>query len=166
MVQVRTAVQADRDAIRAVHLAAFPTAVEADLIEALARDGDLAISLVAEAEGAVVGHIVLSPMQVRADGVAVFAFGLGPVAVLPERQGAGVGAALIEAGVAAAKASGAALLFVLGDPAYYGRFGFDPAEAATFASPYAGPYFMALRLSGERAAAGNADYAPAFAELG
>ena len=148
-----------------MHLAAFPTAVEADLVEALARGGDLAISLVAEVEGAVVGHIAFSVMQVRADGAAVVALGLAPVAVLPERQSAGIGAALIQAGVAAAKASGAALIFVLGEPAYYARFGFDPAEAAPFASPYAGTYLMALRLSGERAAAGSANYAPAFAEL-
>lgn len=164
--RVRAAGPEDRQAIRAVHLAAFPTAVEAELVEALGRDGDLAVSLVAEVEGTVVGHVASSSMRVVADGANVAALGLAPVAVLPEHQREGIGAALIEAGIAAAKAADASLIFVLGDPAYYRRFGFDPAEAAPFASPYAGPHLMALRIAGERASAGAADYAPAFAALG
>ncbi len=163
---VRKAGPDDRDAIRRVHLLAFPSALEADLVEALEGEDDLAISLVADEGGAILGHIAFSPMRAVADGVPVEALGLAPVAVLPDRQSAGIGAALIEAGIDAAKAAGAELIFVLGDPAYYTRFGFDPAEAAPFASPYAGPHFMALRLSGERAAGGTAAYAPAFAALG
>lgn len=163
---VRAAAPTDRAAIRAVHLAAFPGADEADLVEALSRDGDLAISLVAVEDGAIVGHIAFSVMRVVADGASITALGLAPLAVRPAHQRTGAGSALIEAGIVAAREAGAQMIFVLGNPDYYGRFGFDAAEAAAFASPYAGPHLMALRLSGESYESGAADYAPAFSALG
>ena len=133
----------------------------------LAADGDLVISMVAVAAEKVVGHVALSRMSVFADGAAVRALGLGPVAVVPERQRSGIGAALIEAGLEEAARAGVEIVFVLGEPAYYSRFGFDAAGARPFASPYAGPYFMALTLTDMVAAReGRADYAPAFARLG
>ena len=167
MARVRAATPGDKAAIRKVHLAAFPTELEADLVERLERDGDAAISLVAEDSGEVIGHILLSRMDVRSEGRELEALGLAPVAVLPDRQGTGVGSALIDAGLSAARDKQAEIIFVLGEPSYYGKFGFSGDSARPFASPYAGEYFQAKVLGNDlRApASGRADYAPAFAEL-
>ena len=165
---IRPAEPADARAIRAVHEAAFPTALEADLVETLVADGDAVVSLVDAANGEIVGHVLLSRMRVTGEGRMFRALGLAPVAVLPGHQGAGIGTRLIEGALAIARATGEELVFVLGEPAYYTRFDFAPETAAPFASPYAGPYFMALKLAGDVAlpAAGEAAYASAFAGLG
>ncbi|RLU14803.1 hypothetical protein DMN91_012690 [Ooceraea biroi] len=106
-------------------------------------------------------------MRVTGDGRVYRALGLGPVGVRPGFQGGGVGRRLIEGALAIARATGEELVFVLGEPDYYGRFGFAPATAAPFASPYAGPYFMAIALKQDLAPpeSGDAAYAPAFAAL-
>lgn len=149
-------------AIRALLLAAFPTSVEADLVDRLRRDGDLAISLAAMEDDAVVGHIAFSPMAAPFD-----ALGLGPVAVSPGRQRSGIGSRLIREGLTRAKNAGRGAVFVFGDPAYYTRFGFDAAAASGFASPYAGPYFMMLSLGGHAlpVRSGSVAYAEAFRDL-
>ncbi|WP_166041993.1 N-acetyltransferase [Sphingosinicella sp. YJ22] len=163
---VRPAADEDADAIRAVLLAAFPSAAEADLVEQLAADGDLALSFVAAVDGKLVGHIAFSRMTATADGDGIPALGLAPVAVAPSHQKRGIAGRLIERGLAAANGRGAAIVFVVGDPDYYGRLGFRCESAAPFASPYAGPHFMAQWLSSPRApASGQADYAPAFGRL-
>jgi putative acetyltransferase len=165
--KVRPAEAGDAETIRAVLLAAFPTAAEADLVDALVRDGDATVSLVAERAGEVVGHVLLSRMRVSGDGRAFRAVGLGPAGVLPGFQGGGIGAGLIEGALGIARATGEAMVFVLGEPDYYRRFGFSAEAAAPFASPYAGPYFMALALRPGFAppAAGEAAYARAFSDL-
>jgi putative acetyltransferase len=149
-------------AIRTLLLAAFPTAVEADLVDRLRADGDAEISLVAVEGGAVVGHVLLSPMI-----APMKALGLGPVAVAPDRQRQGIGSHLVREGIERARAAGWEAVFVLGEPAYYNRFGFDTDAAAGFASAYAGPYFMALWLGGgpNPTRAGRVDYARAFQAL-
>lgn len=157
----------DAAAIRAVHLAAFPTAAEADLVDALRRGGDLTVSLVAKAAGDIVGHVACSRMRVEGDGHMFAAHGVGPLAVLPGHQKRGVGSLLMRAALPAMRAAGADIVFLMGDPAYYCRFGFTVAAAKPFASPYAGPYFMAMALDEQlklplRA---RADYAPAFGRL-
>ena len=164
---IRPAAPADAAGIRAVHDAAFPTAAEAELVEALTRDGDAVVSLVEARLGEIVGHVLLSRMTVSADGRVLRALGLAPVGVLPGFQGGGIGAALIEAALAIARATGEEIVFVLGEPDYYRRFGFSAATAAPFASPYAGPYFMALALQPGFVppVAGAAAYAPAFSGL-
>ena len=107
-------------------------------------------------------------MNVSGDGRAFRALGLGPVGVRPGMQGGGVGSELIRASLAVAGALAEEVVFVLGEPAYYARFGFSAEAAAPFDSPYAGPYLMALwlRLDVEPPAAGAAAYAPAFDRLG
>jgi len=166
MVEVRAARPADAAAIRRVHCKAFPTPAEADLVDALDRDGDHVVSLVAVDGATIVGHILFSKMAVQADDRALAGLGLGPVAVTPERQGEGIGSALIEAGLQAAGSVGAQIVFVLGERDYYGRFGFDARTARPFASPYAGPYFQAKIMGNvETPTSGRADYAPAFAGL-
>ena len=167
-VAVRPETDGDAEAIRAVHLAAFPTSAEADLVTRLHEDFDSEISLVAEQEGEIVGHVMLSRMSVSIGSQAVRALGLAPVGVVPGTQGSGVGSKLIRSALGIAGALGEEVVFVLGEPEYYSRFGFSAEAAAPFASPYAGPYFMALwlRANAGPPAAGKADYAPAFARLG
>ena len=166
-IEVPPASPADADAIRAVHVAAFPTPLEADLVAALEQAGDATLSLVAEQGGRIVGHILLSRMRVEGDGRDYRAVGLAPVAVVPECRRRGLGGRLIEQALGIARDRGEELVFLVGEPEYYRRFGFSAAAAAPFASPYAGPYLMARRLTGvELPAAGRADYAPAFAAPG
>jgi putative acetyltransferase len=167
MVEVRAARPADAAAIRHVHCAAFPTPAEANLVDALERDGDQMLSLVAVEGGTIVGHILFSRMAVRADEGTLAGLGLAPVAVTPDRQDQGIGSALIDAGLQAARSIGTEIVFVLGEPAYHGRFGFDARTAQPFASPYAGPYFQAKALGTpvNTPTSGRADYAPAFADL-
>ena len=161
---VRAARPDDAGAIDDLLRAAFPTEDEARLVEAIEADGDTLLSLVAEDGGAVVGHILFSWMDVIADGRALPAAGLAPVATAPERQRAGAGSLLIRTGLGHLREQGIAVCFVLGDPAFYERFGFSADTAAPFASHYAGPYFMALFLDSglERPESGRAHYAPAF----
>jgi putative acetyltransferase len=157
---IRAESATDAAGIRAVVEAAFGRAAEAELIDQLRADGNAVISLVATQEDALVGHAMLSTMS------APFrALGLGPVAVSPGRQRRGVGRRLIEEGLARARAGAWQGVFVLGDPAYYRRFGFDAEAAAGFASPYAGPHFMALALGADALPiqSGSVGYAPAFA---
>jgi len=159
-VHIRSEAPADRAAVHTVVAAAFGQADEADLVEQLHADGDVVVSLVAEENGVIIGHVLLSPMA-----AAFRALGLAPVSVIPARQGTGVGSALIGEAIRLAREAGYAAVFVLGDQAYYGRFGFDVAAARGFASPYAGDHFAVLALEPLSATTGAVDYAPAFAEL-
>lgn len=170
---IRPARAEDADAIDAVIRAAFAGSGhgyqgEAELVRMLEADGDALVSLVAEAGGAVAGHVLFSRMDVEADGAALLAAGLAPVSVAPERQGRGIGAALIRAGLDALRAQGVAINFVLGNEAYYQRFGYSPDLAARFASPFAGPHFMAMMLDSHAPwpLGARADYAPAFGRMG
>ena len=165
---VRPETPGDSDAVRTVHLAAFPTAAEADLVARLHDEFDSEISLVAEQAGEIVGHVMLSRMNVSGDGRAYRALCLGPVGVRPGDQGGGVGSELIRASLAIAETLGEELVFVLGEPEYYARFGFSAKAAAPFDSPYAGPYLMArwLRPDVGPPNSGSAAYAPAFDRLG
>ena len=163
----------DADTIDRVIRAAFAATDfghqgEADLVRMLGADGDVMASLVAEEGGGIVGHVLFSRMDVEADGKPVAAAGLAPVSVVPGRQGQGIGDALIRAGLAVLRGQGVMMSFVLGHTAYYPRFGYSPDLAARFASPFAGPHFMAMMLDSGAAwpQGGRADYAPAFGRLG
>jgi putative acetyltransferase len=158
---IRQEEQADRPAVRALIEAAFPTPAEARLVDQLRADGDAEIALVAVDDEVVVGHVMFSRMTAEFG-----ALGLAPVAVLPDRQRSGVGSLLVTRGLAWAEAGGWKIVFVLGDPAYYRRFGFDPALASGCISPYAGPHLMALSLTQPMPKlSGKIDYAPAFGAL-
>lgn len=153
----------DAAAIRRVTRAAFEGVAysdqtEAAIIEALRADGALTLSLVAVEAENVVGHAAFSPVCI--DGVAGGWFGLGPISVAPERQGGGIGSALIREGLQALRARGAEGCVVLGNPAYYGRFGFetDPALRYGHAPP---AHFQRLVLHGS-APRGVVGYHPSF----
>ena len=149
--------------IFAVHAAAFPSDAEARLVDALRAAGRLAISLVAEDDGRVVGHVAFSPVSV---GGATGGLGLAPLAVAPGSQRRGIGGELVRAGLAAAARAGAGFVVVLGHPAYYPRFGFRLASDCGLGNEYgAGEAFMVaeLRDGGLPAGGGLVRYGPEFA---
>lgn len=159
---VRPEVPADIAAIRHAVSAAFGGAAEAGLVERLRAEGDGVLSLVALVGPALVGHVFLSRMRAPFRALA-----LAPVSVQPQSQRAGVGSLLIRAALRRARDDGWQAAFVLGDPAYYRRFGFDPAAAAGFVSPYAGPHLMAaVLLPPVPTTTGRVCHATAFAALG
>jgi putative acetyltransferase len=117
--------------IHAVNRAAFDSATEADIVDVLRSDAENVVSLVAEEDGEIVGHIMFSPVQLT--GAAdVRAMALAPLAVTPERQRAGIGSALVRAGLEECQRRGIDAVFVVGHPAYYPRFGFTPAASVGF----------------------------------
>lgn len=168
MLLIRPATLADAPGIRQVHLAAFPTTMEADLVERLEAAGHADISLVAEAGGLVVGHVLFSPVTLQANCAATGGVGLAPVAVLPEHQRQRIGSWLVLEGIAVCRRRGHRFVVVLGEPDWYRRFGFEPARIYGLASEYdAGDAFMALPLSPGALPpeGGLVRYAPAFATL-
>lgn len=168
MIAIREYVAADRAAVAMVHEAAFDGVGEADLVEALHACGAALVSLVAVRDEAVVGHVLFSRLDLMLDDRSVSAAALAPVGVTPSLQARGIGSALIHAGLEDLRRDGVAAVLVLGEPAYYGRFGFEPALAARIACPYAGPYLMGLELvpgTLRDATRGRAVYAAPFAAL-
>jgi len=125
---MRAEIPADGPAIRAIHLLAFPTSQEADLVESLRGNGAATLSLVAEYQGAVVGHVMFSPVQIGDGPAAVDGLALAPVGVLPHRQNQGIGSQLIRDALQKLEAGKCPFVVVLGDPAFYSRFGFRPAR--------------------------------------
>jgi putative acetyltransferase len=161
MIEFRDEDARDSRAVYRAVSSAFGRSAEAELIEALRKAGDSIISLVADEDGEIVGHVLLSRMNAPFPALA-----LAPVSVIPTRQRRGLGSTLIELAVNRARNGGWAAIFVLGDPNYYQRFGFEREAAAGFTSPYAGPHFMALKLSQSLSAStGELGHPPAFAAL-
>lgn len=152
----------DRDAIHALIRDAFGQEAEAVLVDRLRDAGDLVLSLVAD-DGGIVGHLAFSRMLGPLGRVVA----LAPLSVSQARQQQGIGTALVRESLRRLKEAGADLVLVLGDPAYYGRFGFTTEAAKSLRTPYDGPYLQALALTERgRGLAGEVAYAPAFAELG
>jgi len=141
---IRYACAADYPAIAEVVELAFGQADEARLVERLRADGDVLFELVSEADGQLTGHILFS--RLWADRNELFA-ALAPLAVRPGLQSAGLGSALVRAGLESAREFGAHGVLVLGHPTYYPRFGFAPETAAKVRAPYSGhPGFMAIAI--------------------
>lgn len=139
---------------------------EADLVGRLRRDSDLVLSLVAEQDGQTVGHVGFSRLWITQGAQRIPAISLAPLSVTPDSQRNGIGRTLVEAGHARLREAGETIVFVLGDPDYYGRFGFSLSAAAPFECQYAGAHFQALRLTSTAPETGSIEYAPAFSELG
>lgn len=157
---------ADRTAIRSLLEAAFGGVEEADLVEKLRRDRDLVLGLVARRDGAVTGYAGFCRLALEPAAGGPLA-ALAPLAVRPECQRQGVGTRLVEAGLARLRRSGLAAVFVLGAPAYYGRFGFRADLGAEFDCPWPGPEFQALALDRSRMPAGGTlVYPRGFAAFG
>ncbi len=154
----------DRAAVRAVIEEAFGGPYEADMVEQLHDDGDVIAAFVAVADGRIVGHVLFSPLGVDGGPVALAAASLAPLAVAPDRPGQGIGSALVLRGLDACRTAAIDAVFVLGDPDYYRRFGFDSAAAGRFVSPFPQEAFMALALKPGAldGAAGTVHYPAAF----
>jgi len=162
---VRPERAADVAAVRGIHRAAFPTDAEARLVDALREAGQALVSLVAERHGEVLGHVLFSPVTLDPPGPV--GAGLAPLAVHPSRQGRGIGGMLVREGLSACAAKGIAFVVVLGDPRYYGRFGFRRASARGLSNEYgADEAFAVVELSKGALPGGPAlvRYRPEFAQ--
>lgn len=155
----------DRATIRAIEEAAFGQPDEADLVEAIVSNGDDVLELVAALDGVLVGHLLFSTLPVETPNRSFAAVALAPLAVLPAYQRRGIGAALVEEAHRRLRAAGEGLSVVLGDPAYYGRFGYTHERAAGFESDYQCDALQALAWNREAPATGRLVYAPAFSGL-
>jgi putative acetyltransferase len=163
---VRAERAGDAAAVRAVHEAAFPTADEADLVDRLRANGTAVVAVVGERAGTIVAHAVCSP--VRLDGTEG-GLGLAPVAVLPAHQSRGHDSDVVRGALAICRARGAPFVVVLGAPAYYARFGFEPAAHRGLHDEYGGGdafQVLVLREGGLPSAGGRVRYGPEFAAFG
>jgi putative acetyltransferase len=136
----------DREQVRKVNQAAFGRPDEADLIDRLQTEGAVLLSLVAEVDGQIIGHILFSRMTVETGQGTVAAVALAPMAVLPDHQGRQVGSQLVRRGLAQLRDLGERIVIVLGHKEYYPRFGFSAGNARHLASPFPPDAFMALEL--------------------
>ncbi|RWE96544.1 MAG: N-acetyltransferase [Mesorhizobium sp.] len=161
---IRAATPRDREAIRLVEEHAFGQQAEAGLVDALVTGGDAVVELVAEEDGQVVGHILFSRLYVQSGGKRFAAVALAPLAVEPSFHGTGIGGALIREAHIRLKEAGETLAVVLGDPVYYGRFGYTHGRAANFDSEYQGEALQALAW-GDAPETGRLVYASAFTAL-
>ncbi len=137
-VTIRGETPGDYEPIAVVNRRAFDQEEEGLLIEKIrGMDGfDPSLSLLAEIEGDVVGHILFSPIHIETESGNVPALALAPMAVLPEYQKRGIGSQLVRAGLDVSRQAGHAIVVVLGHPDYYPRFGFQRASQFGVRSPF------------------------------
>ncbi|TDF82662.1 GNAT family N-acetyltransferase [Pseudomonas sp. H9] len=131
---------------------------EHHIVDALRRAGQLTVSLVAVEQGEIVGHVAISPVTVSSGASGWY--GLGPISVWPDHQGQGIGSALMNAALAQLQGQGAEGCVVLGEPGYYGRFGFQ-AQSGLVLPGVPQEYFQALSFGGD-IPAGTVHYHEAF----
>lgn len=160
---IRSETEADIPAIRALVSEAFASMAhssqtEAAIVDALRGNGTLPVSLVAADESGITGHIAFSPVMIDGDDLGWY--GLGPIAVTPARQGQGIGSALVREGLAAIRKLGAQGCVLVGEPGYYGRFGFSADGRLRFAG-VPPRYFQALSFNGDMPS-GTVTYDAAF----
>ena len=169
ILRVRAERAEDIPAIHALNVAAFETRVEANLVDALRERAEPMLSLVADEDGTIVGHILFSPVGLSGDAETRIV-GLAPMSVLPARQRQGLGSALVREGLERCREMGYDAVVVLGHPEYYPRFGFVPASRFGIGCEYEVPdeAFMALELvpGALKGRPGTIRYHPAFADVG
>lgn len=129
----------DLIAIHHINERAFGQPDEAKLVNNLRDEGAVVLSLVAQKQAAVIGHILFCRIQIQTPKKRLNAVSLSPMAVLPEFQGQGIGSQLVQAGLAELRASGESVVTVLGYPEYYPRHGFRPAQDYNIKCPYEVP---------------------------
>jgi len=155
----------DAPAIRQILDGAFAGPAEGLLVDRLRERGDLVLALVANQDNAIVGYAAWPRLWIETPRDQYKAVALAPLAVSPSCQRRGIGSALTREGLAQLRVLGESIVFVLGDPLYYGQFGFSHATAAAYESMYAGEHFMALRLTPTAADSGRLNYPAAFDDL-
>jgi putative acetyltransferase len=146
--KIRLELPADIIGIHMVEAAAFNRPAEADLVDRLRENGKVTLSLVAEEDAIICGHVLFSPVVLQSEDGEFHAVGLGPVAVDPTLQRQGIGATLIREGLMRLREAQAPVVFVEGNPSYYGRFGFRDAEQVGISCEFNPPpgCFMLLEL--------------------
>jgi len=168
LISIRAESKGDIDAIHAINKRLFETDTEAKLVDLLRSRDKLIISLVAEDKGKLVGHIAFSRVQNEANP-GIRGLGLGPMAVIPERQNCGIGSQLVQAGIGHSKSLGYDYIVVLGHPSYYPRFGFMPARQFDLHCAWEVPedVFMALEVQANSLSSvkGLVMYEPEFNEV-
>jgi putative acetyltransferase len=166
MLLIRDETPRDVGQVRMINIAAFDRPDEADLVDALRANCPEIVSLVAELDGRVVGHILFSPVTLPSGERTIRGMGLAPMAVLPEHQRDGIGARLVEESLAHLEQSSCPFVIVLGHPGYYPRFGFERASVHGIACQWEVPdeAFMVRILdpAAMAGAAGIARYRPEF----
>jgi putative acetyltransferase len=166
--RIRAEGEADRAAVRAVNEAAFESRGEADLVEVLRGKCARIVSLVAELDHHVVGHVLFSAVSLI-EHPDLNVMGLGPMAVAPAHQRKGVGSALVREGLARCKTLGCCAVVVVGHAAFYPRFGFVPADRYALRCDYDVPadVFMVAKLEpgSLRGVSGLVRYDDAFANV-
>jgi len=146
-VLIRAEQEKDWAAVHALNASAFETSAEAKLVDALRESVELLVSLVAEDDKTIVGHILFSPVSLSGYP-ELRIIGLAPMAVAPERQREGIGSALVRAGLEQCRRLGFGAVVVLGHPEYYPRFGFAPSSRFGIGCEYEVPEeaFMVMEL--------------------
>jgi len=147
VIVIRPETEQDRQAVWNVNRAAFDSDTEADLVDALRDGGYVEVSLVAECDDEIVGHILFSRLPIITKVGTVQALSLAPMAVLPSHQRRGIGSKLVEEGLAACRQQGHKIVVVVGHPEFYPRFGFSAELARPLGSPFGGgEAWMAMEL--------------------
>jgi putative acetyltransferase len=165
-VLVRLEQSSDASAIDCVLRSAFPTDQEARLVRRLRKHQRLRLSLIAEIDGVIVGHIGFSQITIAESVANSTGFGLAPLSIVSELQRRGLGAQLVGEGLRACERLGAGFVVVLGEPEYYHRFGFRSAESFGLENEYgAGEEFMALELKTGSITPGLIRYESEFSDL-
>lgn len=144
---IREETPVDSRSIDHVVSAAFGQDDEMRLVQALRDGGHNLLSLVAEKDGEIIGHLLFTRLPIEGESQTWNAVALAPLAVLPEFQRQGVGASLMRAGLAEIKKRGETIVVVLGHEHYYPKFGFSAELAKPLLAPFSGPCWMALELA-------------------
>ena len=169
MTIIRTERPDDETQIYEINRQAFGRPLEGEVINRLRQSCPEGISLVAENDGSLVGHILFTPAYIETADQQIYGMGLGPMAVLPEHQSRGIGSALVRAGLERLRQARQPFVVVVGHPWFYPKFGFEPADRYGIGCEYPGvpaEAFMVLILDPERmeGVQGMAHERPEFAE--
>jgi putative acetyltransferase len=170
-ITIRPETPDDYAAVRSINLAAFDTAAEADLVDAMRNEPEYVpeLSLVAELNGQIIGHALFSEVTVEQETDEMRALSLGPIAVLPDHQSKGIGSALMNEGHERGREMGYPFVVLIGHPWYYPRFGYVPARQYGLVTIWevSDPVFMVCELKpgSLEKAAGTIRYPRPFREL-
>ena len=167
-VEIRQEAEADAPAIRHVEEQAFNEEDEARVTDMLRASGRMVLSLVAVTAGQVVGHVLFSPVTVESSPADPRWVALGPIGVLPDYQGRGIGSRLVREGLDICRSRGCDGAVLLGAPDYYARFGFVPARDYGLTCVYGdGPAFQVieLRQGALEQVTGTVGFAPEFGDF-